>query len=276
MHEGVFFHMFICERPDLTSQSKPDEVDDDPAIGGEMRETSLREQLFRRYAKGGTRFAALRASAYFYLKKYTWIMVIRSTFFLKRTMDILVSCVMLILLSPLFLITALAIKLEDPGPVLFSQTRAGRWGKPFTMYKFRSMYVGADEMKAALQALNEAGDILFKIKDDPRITRVGKVIRKFSIDELPQLWNVLKGDMSLVGPRPPLPSEVAQYSHSDRRRLDTIPGITGISQVRGRSDIPFEGQVELDTLYIESQSFWTDIKLLFQTIPAVLLGKGAY
>jgi len=139
------------------------------------------------------------------------------------------------------------------------------------------MYIDAEARKAALMAQNEmAGGVLFKMKDDPRITRVGKYIRRGSIDELPQLWNVLKGDMSLVGPRPPVPSEVALYTLADRRRLDAIPGITCIWQVSGRSEIPFKQQVELDVAYIESQSFWLDLKLLLKTIPAVLLGRGAY
>ena len=145
------------------------------------------------------------------------------------------------------------------------------------MFKFRSMYVDAEERKKALMAQNESsGGVIFKMKKDPRITRIGRFIRKASIDELPQLWNVIRGDMSLVGPRPPVPSEVAEYSISDRRRLEVIPGITCIWQVSGRSDIPFEQQVELDAEYIESQTFWGDVKLLFKTIPAVLLGRGAY
>jgi lipopolysaccharide/colanic/teichoic acid biosynthesis glycosyltransferase len=145
------------------------------------------------------------------------------------------------------------------------------------MYKFRSMYIDAEARKAALAKNNEMdGGVIFKMKHDPRITRVGRYIRRASIDELPQLWNVLKGDMSLVGPRPPVPSEVSQYTLSDRRRLEAKPGITCVWQVSGRSDIPFEQQVELDFAYIESQSLWMDIKLLLKTIPAVLLGRGAY
>jgi lipopolysaccharide/colanic/teichoic acid biosynthesis glycosyltransferase len=268
--------MDIFEKPDLAYQTESHMGRQDLQTKRKIESTDLREELFDRYARGGTGFARFRASFYFGLKKYSWIVVIKSTFFVKRSLDITVSILMLILLSPLFLLTAVAIKLEDPGPVIFSQTRAGRWARPFTIYKFRSMYVGADKMKSELMDKNEAGEILFKIKNDPRITRVGKVIRKLSIDELPQIWNVLKGDMSLVGPRPPVFEEVAQYSYSDRRRLDTKPGITCISQVKGRSQIAFKNQVELDVLYIESQSFWTDMKLLFQTIPAVLLGRGAY
>jgi len=236
----------------------------------------LMEQLYDRYARGGTKMAGLRADAYFLFKKYGWIVVTESTLFLKRCLDIAVSSVMLIILSPLFLATAVAIKIENPGPAFYSQTRVGKWGKLFTMVKFRSMVVGADKMKDELLDQDEAGGVIFKIKRDPRITRIGQIIRKLSIDELPQLWNVLKGDMSLVGPRPPVPREVGEYQYSDRRRLDVIPGITCIWQVSGRSDIDFEGQVKLDVQYIESQSFLTDLKILFKTIPAVLLGKGAY
>jgi len=214
--------------------------------------------------------------AYFYFKKYSWIWVTESTYFVKRLLDFVVSAVMLILLIPLFLLTALAIKLDSPGPVFFKQTRVGKWGRLFTMYKFRSMIVDADKMKEELLDRNESGGIIFKMKRDPRITRVGALIRKLSVDELPQLWNVLKGDMSLVGPRPPVPKEVAEYEYTDRRRLDAIPGITCIWQVSGRSEIDFKGQVRLDVQYIENQSFWGDIKLLLKTIPAVLLGKGAY
>jgi exopolysaccharide biosynthesis polyprenyl glycosylphosphotransferase len=239
-------------------------------------ESELLEQLYRRYAKGGTRIARIRGSAYFLFKKYSWIWVTEFAYFLKRVLDIVTSSVMLVLLAPLFLVTALAIKIDNPGPVFYKQVRVGKWGKLFTIYKFRSMIVGADKIKDQLLDQNESGGVIFKMKRDPRITRTGRIIRKLSIDELPQLWNVLKGDMSLVGPRPPVPREVAEYEYADRRRLDAIPGITCIWQVSGRSEIDFEGQVRLDVQYIENQSFWGDIKILLKTVPAVVLGKGAY
>ena len=155
--------------------------------------------------------------------------------------------------------------------------RVGKWGLLFPMWKFRSMYVDAEERKKELERQNEmAGGVTFKMKSDPRITRVGKYIRKGSLDELPQLWNVFKGEMSLVGPRPPVPKEVALYTLADRRRLEVKPGITCIWQVSGSSEIPFDQQVELDVAYIQSQSLWLDIVLLAKTIPAVVLGKGAY
>jgi exopolysaccharide biosynthesis polyprenyl glycosylphosphotransferase len=195
----------------------------------------------------------------------------------KRSLDLIGSGVGLLLLSPVFLTCAAAIRIESPGPVLFRQRRVGRGGEVFEMLKFRSMFQDAEQRLAALKEQNEmAGGVIFKMREDPRITRVGKFIRRASIDELPQLWNVFRGDMSLVGPRPPLPSEVAEYALEDRRRLHVKPGITCIWQVSGRSDIPFEQQVELDVDYIYSQSLATDIRLLLQTVPAVVLGRGAY
>jgi lipopolysaccharide/colanic/teichoic acid biosynthesis glycosyltransferase len=210
-------------------------------------------------------------------KRAAWIGVVRGSYLVKRLLDIAVCAVLLVVLLPALLLVALAIRLELPGPILFRQTRVGRWGRLFTMWKLRSMFIDAEARKAQLMAADEmAGGVTFKMKNDPRITRVGRIIRKTSIDELPQLWNVLRGEMSLVGPRLPVPSEVDQYSLPDRRRLEVIPGITCIWQISGRSQIPFDQQVELDVRYIESQSFWTDLKILFKTVPALLLGTGAY
>jgi lipopolysaccharide/colanic/teichoic acid biosynthesis glycosyltransferase len=159
---------------------------------------------------------------------------------------------------------------------LFRQIRVGRNGRPFVMYKFRSMVPDAEARKAAFMALNEMTDgILFKIRKDPRVTRVGRVCRKLSLDELPQFVNVLRGEMSLVGPRPPVPSEVALYDPADRRRLAAVPGITGLWQISGRSNIDFRGQVQLDIKYIERQTLGLDLEILARTIPAVLSGKGA-
>jgi exopolysaccharide biosynthesis polyprenyl glycosylphosphotransferase len=197
--------------------------------------------------------------------------------FIKRAMDISASAVALLLLSPLLLLVAMLVKLESPGPVLFSQTRVGRRGRAFRCWKIRSMYVDAEARKAALLEDNEMqGGTTFKMKRDPRITGVGRFIRKASIDELPQLWNVLMGEMSLVGPRPPVPAEVAQYTALDRLRLSVKPGITCIWQVSGRSDIPFDQQVALDVRYIHERSLWLDIRLLLATVPAVLFARGAY
>ncbi|MCL1095748.1 WecB/TagA/CpsF family glycosyltransferase [Shewanella kaireitica] len=195
----------------------------------------------------------------------------------KRLIDVTVSAILLTALLPFFIVISLLIRIESKGAVLFCQTRAGRNNQPFTMWKFRSMYQDAEQRLAAVQHDNEMqGGVLFKMKHDPRITLIGKFIRKASIDELPQLWNVLKGDMSLVGPRPPLVSEVKQYSQHDRNRLMVKPGITCIWQVTGRSNIPFEQQVELDIDYIYQQSVTADLWLLIKTIPAVLFARGAY
>ena len=197
--------------------------------------------------------------------------------FAKRALDIIVSLSALIVLSPLFLIVGLLIKLTDGGAILFWQKRVGKWGQTFDFPKFRSMVPNAEKLVQKLLSKNDHGDsVTFKMKSDPRVTWIGKIIRKLSIDELPQLWCVLKGDMTLVGPRPPVPREVAQYSLSDRRRLEVTPGLTCIWQVSGRGNIPFPQQVAMDIEYIENQSFWLDLKLLFQTIPAVIMGKGAF
>ncbi|HCJ95132.1 MAG TPA: glycosyl transferase, partial [Sphaerochaeta sp.] len=203
--------------------------------------------------------------------------VITATLAFKRAMDMLLSFVALLMLSPLFLFVALAIKLHDRGPVFYIQQRVGLQGKEFPFPKFRSMVMHADALKdSLLNQADRAGDVTFKMKQDPRVTPIGRFIRRFSIDELPQLWCVLKGDMSIVGPRPPVPREVALYTQEDRRRLEVKPGLTGIWQVSGRSEIGFKQQVELDVLYIESHGFWLDLKLILKTIPAVLTGKGAY
>lgn len=240
------------------------------------RDHELLEQLYAKYARGGVRVSGLRQWAYYLFKRNVWVAVVEGCRAVKRLMDIVGSAAGLVILSPVFGTTALLIKLEDRGPIFFGQTRVGKWGRIFKMYKFRSMVVGADKMKDTLLEQNESGGVIFKMKRDPRITRVGRVIRKLSIDELPQLFNVLKGDMSLVGPRPPVPREVAEYELSDRRRLEIIPGLTCLWQVSGRSDINFEGQVRLDVQYLESQSLRGDIILLLKTIPAVLSGRGAY
>lgn len=211
------------------------------------------------------------------MKVAAWEATITFSYLLKRVLDITVSSAAMILLLPLLLLTALFIWIENPGPVFYFQTRVGRNGKHFRFYKFRSMIVNSDRLKQELLSRNESSaGVIFKMKKDPRITRVGRVIRKFSIDELPQLFNVLKGDMSLVGPRPPLPNEVEKYTLEQRKRLHVIPGLTCLWQVSGRSDIPFTDQVKLDMKYIQSSSFLNDIILLLKTVPAVLTGRGAY
>lgn len=194
----------------------------------------------------------------------------------KRFVDVVLAATALVVLSPILLLTAVGIKLTSPGSVIFRQTRVGKNGEEFQFYKFRSMHIDAESMKEKLLDRNESTGPVFKIKGDPRLTNVGSFIRRSSIDELPQLWNVMQGEMSLVGPRPPIPSEVKEYSEWEMQRLAVNPGITCIWQVSGRSDVDFENWVRLDIDYIEHWSLLLDLKLLAKTIPAVLSGKGAY
>ncbi|MCU0491512.1 MAG: sugar transferase [Chloroflexaceae bacterium] len=195
---------------------------------------------------------------------------------LKRMMDVALVILSLPLTLPLGLLLAWLIRRDSPGPALFQQERVGKHGKAFLCYKFRTMVVDAEERKAELAALNEADGPLFKMKNDPRITRVGGWLRRSSLDELPQLLNVLRGEMSLVGPRPPLPAEVAQYEHWHHRRLEVLPGLTGLGQALGRSDISFDELVRLDIYYAENWSVGMDVRIMVMTIPAVLGGRGAY
>jgi exopolysaccharide biosynthesis polyprenyl glycosylphosphotransferase len=197
------------------------------------------------------------------------------TFVTKRAMDIVGSGLFLIAFSWLYGLIALLIKATSKGPVFYTQTRVGRYGRHFNFYKFRSMVVDADQKRAALDHLNEMDGPVFKIKNDPRVTRIGHLLRKFSLDELPQMWNVLKGDMSLVGPRPPIPSEVVKYDSWVRRRLSIRPGITCLWQVTGRNSINFQQWMELDLRYIDNWSLLLDLEILLKTVPAVLAGKGA-
>ncbi|MFA5146598.1 MAG: sugar transferase [Candidatus Omnitrophota bacterium] len=196
--------------------------------------------------------------------------------FIKRAVDIIASGIGIIALSPLFLVTALLIKMTSPGPVFYRQKRVGQNGRRFVLYKFRSMYEGAHEKLSELMAMNVMKGPVFKMKDDPRVTPLGRLLRKLSIDELPQLFNVFMGQMSLVGPRPPLAKEVAQYEPWQRRRLSMRPGITCIWQISGRNNIDFEDWMRLDLEYIDNWSLWLDFKILVKTIPVVLFGIGAY
>jgi lipopolysaccharide/colanic/teichoic acid biosynthesis glycosyltransferase len=211
-----------------------------------------------------------------------WVLVLAYHFrfdylSLKRLIDIAGAALLLVLLLPLFVVVAVLIKLSNGGPILFWQTRVGRWGRTFSMPKFRSMVPDAEQLLPALLQQNDHKDgVVFKMKTDPRVTWLGRLLRRFSIDELPQLWCVLQGTMSLVGPRPPVPQEVVHYSLRDRRRLDVRPGLTCIWQVSGRSLIPFSRQVEMDLEYVENQSLRLDLELLLRTIPTILFPKGAY
>jgi len=195
---------------------------------------------------------------------------------LKRIMDVAMSVLVLGISLPIMLLTALAIRLDSPGPIFFRQQRVGQDGELFDLIKFRSMYEDAEQRVQELKDQNEASGPLFKMRNDPRRTRVGAFIRRVSIDELPQFWNVLKGEMSVVGPRPALPSEVAMYEPWHLQRLEIAPGITGLWQVSGRSDLTFDEMVLLDVYYIENWSLATDLVILAKTIPTVLMGSGAY
>lgn len=196
---------------------------------------------------------------------------------IKRLFDVVVSAIGVVVISPVLLIIAICIKVDDPhGPVFYTQTRVGKDGHEFKIIKFRSMVSNADELLAKLQDQNEVDGAMFKMKDDPRITRVGRVIRKYSLDELPQLINVVTGSMSIVGPRPPLVSEVEQYTEYDKQRLLVTPGATGMWQVGGRNDVDFDEMVRLDLTYIQNRSVWLDLKIMLETVKVMIKPNGAY
>ncbi|MCB0063942.1 MAG: sugar transferase [Caldilineaceae bacterium] len=197
-------------------------------------------------------------------------------YIVKRTADLILAGVAGVVAGPLMGLIALAIRLDSPGPIIYTQTRIGKNGKPFPCYKFRSMVVDADARKHEIAALNEASGPLFKMRDDPRQTRVGRFIRRFSLDELPQLYNVVRGEMSVIGPRPNLPREVEEYQEWHKKRLAASPGITGLWQVSGRSDLTFDEMVLLDVYYVENWSLALDFHILLRSIPAVLWARGAY
>lgn len=243
------------------------------AVQATMADKKVTQMLAR---LGNQEFDNTREIQQLRLNLLFWIIHEKINDRLKRFFDITISSLTLFLVWPFMALTAIAIKLDSPGPVIFRQERVGKWGKKFYCLKFRSMYKDAEERKAELLAMNEADEIVFKIKEDPRITRVGKIIRKLSIDELPQLINVIKGDMSIVGPRPPLPIEVVHYEFEHLNRLHAVPGITGLQQVSGRSTLEFRRWVELDVQYIREQSLLKDVQIMLKTIPVVIIGRGAY
>ena len=194
----------------------------------------------------------------------------------KRLLDLLVGSAALALATPVIAVAGMAIKLDSPGPVFHRSIRVGRGGRRFTFLKLRSMQVGAEELRSLLLHLNQAQGPAFKLHNDPRVTRVGRILRKMSLDELPQLWHVLRGEMSLVGPRPPFPEEVEKYEPWMLRRLSVPPGLTCLWQVRGRSDLSFDEWMRLDLEYVERCSLLLDLEILALTVPAVLLARGAY
>lgn len=245
-----------------------------PARTAHLSETEKAERMLEIFLH--RRYRSRRSVQRMRVRLITMVLRNKVSAYIKRALDLTIT----LALSPFLLIVAvplaLLIKLDSPGPIFFKQKRVGKWGSSFDCYKFRSMYIDAEERKAELMDQNEADGIVFKMKRDPRVTRVGRVIRKLSLDELPQFINVFKGEMSLVGPRPPVPKEVELYEFDYLRRLDVVPGITGLQQVSGRSDLEFTRWIELDLEYIEKQSLWKDIEILLKTIPAVITGKGAY
>jgi lipopolysaccharide/colanic/teichoic acid biosynthesis glycosyltransferase len=241
-----------------------------------MHDQDINCSLLEQFIIAQTPLGRWRLDGRVRLRLLAWRWMVRGGQLIKRACDIVFSLLFFIVFSPLLSLIALLVKLEDDGPVIFEQKRVGKFGREFKMYKFRSMCLDAEARLEELLAQNHHREgVTFKLKDDPRLTKVGKWLRKFSLDELPQFFNVLKGDMTLVGPRPPVPREVAVYTLADRRRLAVTPGLTCFWQIGGRSDVDFSGQVKLDVKYIETQSFWLDIKILAKTVPAVLSGKGA-
>lgn len=206
-----------------------------------------------------------------------WEGMLRSLLVVKRMVDIIASLLAIVLLFPLFVIVALCILIEDGFPVIYTQKRVGLNGREFKFYKFRSMIRNADQLREGLEEQNDSNDgVTFKMRKDPRVLRCGRFLRRFSIDEIPQFFNVLAGNLSIVGPRPPLPAEVKVYTLDERKRLHVKPGLTCLWQIGGRADLPFHEQVGLDMQYIQSQSILKDIIIMLKTIPAVLFGRGAY
>jgi exopolysaccharide biosynthesis polyprenyl glycosylphosphotransferase len=253
----------------------PSERDVVKSVAAEGRRLRLNVKVVPELYDGLAWNAAVRHIGDFPVMELHWEPIPTLGLLVKRVTDIFLSALALIVLSPFLLLMAIAIMLDSRGPVLHKSRRVGRKGATFTCYKLRTMVMNAEELKEQLNHLNERSNgLLFKIARDPRITRLGKFLRKYSFDELPQLWNVLKGDMSLVGPRPPLPSEFDQYSLEHLRRLDVKPGVTGLWQVSARCDPSFENYMAMDLEYIESWGLWTDAKILWKTIPAVMKGQG--
>ena len=247
-----------------------------PAPQPQPQPLAIDAELLRNFETFETTTGLLRLRARVAFRRMAWRFIVRGADMAKRAIDIVASLAALVILSPVFLAIAAVVKL-DGGKVIFAQTRVGRWGREFKMFKFRSMRPDAEQRLAGLLAMNQhAGGVTFKIQNDPRVTRIGRYLRRYSLDELPQFFNVLLGNMSLVGPRPPVPREVALYTLADRRRLAVKPGITCIWQVSGRANIDFPGQVGLDVRYINSHSLAQDIRILLRTLPAVIFGSGGY
>lgn len=264
----------------MNDKASANKADQTPALRVQLPRLHIgheaSEQALIRYAAIDARSRSQFCS-HSYVQRLKWHLLAGGDSIRKRMVDFTGSLILLTSLSPLLVAIALLIKLDSVGPVFFKEIRVGKLGRSFRMWKFRSMYQGAEARKSGLMRHNEIpGRVLFKMRRDPRVTRFGRFLRRHSLDELPQLLNVLKGEMSLVGPRPAVPDEVALYWPMERRRLEVTPGMTCLWQVSGRSELPFEKQVEMDIAYIETQSIWLDLKLMLRTLPVVLNGRGGY
>lgn len=260
---GTFFGVYPAEHAEAYPYVSTGRLRDPKAV-----------QMYQLFSSREIHFVFKTFRTYLFL--VTWLICIFFQKYVKRGFDLLIILGGLPFVLPFMLFVAMVVKLDSPGPVIFRQQRVGKWGRTFTCYKFRSMCVDAEKRKAGLLDINEADGVVFKLRHDPRVTRVGRFIRKASIDELPQIFNVLKGEMSLIGPRPPVPGEVEQYTFDVYQRLNAIPGITGLQQVSGRSLVSFQRWVELDIEYIRTQCLKKDVEILIKTIPAVLSSRGAY
>jgi exopolysaccharide biosynthesis polyprenyl glycosylphosphotransferase len=286
---GDRFGRYEVFPPNVLEQVLQDRVIDEVVFAVNMQELARLEPLMAHCANVGVKIRVQleflpEAYSRIYLENFhdVPLLSLSSTpesellLFFKRAFDVVLSAASLVLLAPLLIAIAAAIRITSPGEVLFRQTRCGLGGRKFTLYKFRSMVNNAEQMRAELHQLNELEGPVFKMSDDPRITPVGRILRRFSLDELPQMWNILRGDMSFVGPRPAIPEEVEKYEAWQRRRLRMRPGLTCIWVIEGRSHVKFHRWIQLDLAYIDNWSLWLDAKIFLRTIPIVISGRGAY
>ena len=286
---GDKFGRYEVFPPNVLEQVLQDRVIDEVVFAVNMQELARLEPLMAHCANVGVKIRVQleflpEAYSRIYLENFhdVPLLSLSSTpesellLFFKRAFDVVLSAASLVLLAPLLIAIAAAIRITSPGEVLFRQTRCGLGGRKFTLYKFRSMVNNAEQMRAELHQLNELEGPVFKMSDDPRITPVGRILRRFSLDELPQMWNILRGDMSFVGPRPAIPEEVEKYEAWQRRRLRMRPGLTCIWVIEGRSHVKFHRWIQLDLAYIDNWSLWLDAKIFLRTIPIVISGRGAY
>jgi exopolysaccharide biosynthesis polyprenyl glycosylphosphotransferase len=286
---GDRFGRYEVFPPNVLEQVLQDRVIDEVVFAVNMQELARLEPLMAHCANVGVKIRVQleflpEAYSRIYLENFHDVPLLSLSsapesellLFFKRAFDVVLSAAFLVLLAPLLIAIAAAIRITSPGQVLFRQTRCGLGGRKFTLYKFRSMVNNAEQLRAELHELNELDGHAFKITDDPRITPVGRILRRFSLDELPQMWNILRGDMSFVGPRPAIPDEVEKYEPWQRRRLRMRPGLTCIWVIEGRSHVKFYRWIQLDLAYIDNWSLWLDAKIFLRTIPIVISGRGAY